>query len=98
MELEAADAVPFDQPLRGADTVGAAGRIDRGERDQHVGVRGGDLGDLLVRDRWGACDRLAVDAEDHGREVALAVVDGNVLRRRQAIALEVLRGAGAELG
>ena len=54
VELEALDAVVADQPPRLLDRPRALVRIDRRERDQHVGVRGRDLGDLLVRDRAAA--------------------------------------------
>ena len=45
MELEALDAVLRDQAPRPGDGVRAR-RVDARERDQHVGVRGGALGDL----------------------------------------------------
>ena len=72
-----------------ANAGGAARRVDARERDQHVGVRGGRLRDLLVGDRRRARDRLAVDAEDDRDHVPLAVVGGHVIDGRQPVAAEV---------
>ena len=52
VELEAAHAVVADEAANLVDGVGAV-RVDAAERDEHVGVGGGGLGDLLVRDRAG---------------------------------------------
>jgi hypothetical protein len=71
--------------------------VDRGERYEHVVVGSGDRRDLLVRDGRTARDRFGVDAEDDGGDVALAVVGGDVVRRRQARAAKVVCGGGAPL-
>ena len=84
VELEALDAVLGDQAAGALDGVGPR-RVDARERDQHVGVRGGGLGDLLVRDRRDAAARLPVDGEDDGGHAALAVV-ARRRRRRSAAA------------
>ena len=78
--------------------VGSGG-VDARERDEHVGVRGGSLGDLLVRNRRDAALRLPVDGEDDGGHVPLAVVRGDVVDRRQRlVASEVPRRRSAKLG
>ena len=51
VELEAAHPVLLDQPARGIDRGGALQRVDRAERDQHVVVARGALGDLGAGDR-----------------------------------------------
>ena len=100
VELEAAECrVPRSAvSLFWPPSAPRAGSI-AGERDQHVGIRGGDLGDLLVRDRGGSRDRLAVDAR---RSPPRASVRGSRPRRPRpsagARSTEVLCGAGAKLG
>ena len=56
-------------------------RVDAREGDHHVGVFGGRLGDLLVRDRRHARSRLPVDGE-HDRHHVCA--RGSTLRPRRA--------------
>ena len=74
-------------------------RVDRRERDQDVGVGGGDLGDLLVRTAARPVTVSASTREDDRGHVSLAVVRGNVLDGRHAVLAEVLRGGGlAPLG
>ena len=98
MELEPSDAVLGDQPAGALDRVGTR-RVDARERDQHVGVRCGGLGDLLVRDRRDPAARLPVDGEDDGRHAPLAVVRRDVVDRRQRlVAAEVPRRRRAQLG
>lgn len=73
----------------------AAPRVYRGERDQHVGVPRGGVGDLFVGKGRVAGGELSVDRENHGshrpRPVLLSEVgDGG---GRQRASLEVsLRG------
>ena len=72
-----------------------AGGVDRAERDEHVGVLGGEVGDLLVGQRGLPGGRLGVDGEDDGGHVLGAVVRGDVRHGRVVrVALEVLRGGG----
>ena len=58
MELEAAHAVVAISARDLVDGVLPV-RVDRAERDQDVGVRSGDLGDLLVAHGGAARLRLA---------------------------------------
>ena len=99
MELEAADSVGGDQPPRPADRLIPGQRVDRAERDQHVGVGGGPVRDLLAGQRLVAGLRRGVDGEHHGRELALPVVVRDLLDRRRPVGvrLEVLRGSGQQL-
>ena len=55
-------------------------RVDRAERDQHVGVLGGLVGDLLAGQRRVPGAGGGVDGEHHGGDAAGAVVLGD--RRR----------------
>ena len=90
VELEPARPLP-DEAARFRGGVGPM-RIDRHERDQHVAVGRRDLQDLVVRDRHLAGVVLAVDAEDHRRHRARAVVVGDLLRvRAREVRPEVLR-------
>ncbi len=100
MELEAPHAVVGDQPLCLVDAPAALVRVDARERDQHVGVRLRDRGDLLVRDPGLARRRLGVDGEDDGHHVPLAVERGQLLRgRARRLAPEVLdRGVAQVVG
>ena len=81
MELEALDAELLNLALGHPDRLGAAVRVDRAERDEHVGVVvPGPLGDLL----GGGAGRvlrlvLDVDGERHRRHLPLAVVRGQVI-------------------
>ena len=72
MELEAAHPVVLDEPAGLRHTLGAAVRIDAGERDRDIAVLVRKLGDLLVRDL--AAGILAgVDGEDDEGHLELAV-------------------------
>jgi hypothetical protein len=86
VELEPADAALGHEAADLARSGAAAGRVDARERDQHVGVRGGRLRDLLVGDRRPAGRRLVVDPEHDGGHAALAIVGGDVGGRGQALA------------
>ena len=88
VELEPADAVVADQPTGAVDGVWPV-RVDRRERDQHVGMGCRRGGDLLVRRRRQARDGLGVDGEDDRGHVALAVVGGDVVDGRLRRVAEV---------
>ena len=73
-------------------------RVDARERDQDVGVRARDLGDLLVRDARLPGERLGVDREDDGHHPALAVVARELGGGRPCrLAAEVAHGRVAQL-
>ena len=97
VELEAAHPVFADQA---AGLVGRVRpiRVDAREGDQDIGVRGGNLGDLLVPDGRAAGDGLGVDREDHGHHSPFAVVHGDVLDGRRAALAEVRPGCLSPLG
>ena len=99
MELEPLDAVLGDQPPGPLDGVGS-GRVDARERDEHVCVGRGRLGDLLVRDRRDAALRLPVDGEHHGGHAPLPVVRRDVVDgRERLVALKyVLAAARSSAG
>ena len=61
------------------DRGGAAERVDRAERDQHVVVARGALGDLGARDRRVPQLRAGVDGEHDRGHAALAVVRGDAV-------------------
>jgi hypothetical protein len=82
MELEAPDAVVVDQAARSLDRVAPA-RVDARERDQHVGVRRGAVGDLLVRDRRDAAPGFPVDREHDCGYPPLTIVGGDIVHGRQ---------------
>ena len=54
VELEAPHPAVLDEAARSIDRGGAAERVDGAERDQHVVVARGALGDLGARDRRSA--------------------------------------------
>ena len=98
VELEAAHVVLVDQPPGALGRVLAV-RVHARERDHHVGVGGGRLGDLLVRDGLAPAARLVVDREHHARHLALAVVRRHVVRGRPVdLAAEVALGRRPQLG
>ena len=94
VELEPAHAVVLDQPPGPVDGRRTLVRIDRAERDQHVVVPRGRVGDLLAGQRRVAGGRGGVDREHHGGEPGGAVPLGEVVDGRGAVlgALEVGRG------
>ena len=98
MELESLDSVVGDQAPGTLDSVRPP-RVDTCERDEHIGVRGGCLGDLLVRDRRYAAACLPVDREDDCGHTPLAVVRGDVVDRGKGlVAAEVAPCGLAQLG
>src|SRR6202789_3223366 len=97
VELEPLDAVLLDLAPGHPDRLGAAVRVDRAERDEHVGVVvPGPLGDFL----GGRAGRvrglvLDVDGERHRRHLPLAVVRGQVIdgeRGRRGLEVRGHRG------
>ena len=70
--------LPLDLAHRGPTHV----RVDRAERDQHVGVGRRALGDLVDRHRRHTHRRARVDGEDDGSHVPLAVVLRHLADRR----------------
>ena len=74
MEFETLDAELCDQPLRLAHAKFALVRIDRDERDQHVGIFRGHLQHLVIVVAAEAGLALGVDREDHGGDFLGAVV------------------------
>ena len=99
MELEAPHVQLVGLPLDLADRSPAHVRVDRAERDQHVGVGRRALGDLVDRHRRHTHRRARVDGEHDGRHVALAVVRRHLADRR-AVPIddaEVLVGGLLEL-
>jgi hypothetical protein len=66
------------------DGVGAQ-RVHRRERDQHVPVRGGLLGDLLAGQRPVPGGGPGVHGEYHRRHVQRPVQLGDLLKRRRAV-------------
>ena len=98
VELEAAHPVVGDQAPRLVDAAPALVRVDARERDEHVGVRVGDRGDLLVGHARLPRERLRVDREDDGHHLPLAVVDAPARRRRpRRLAAEVAHGGLAQV-
>ena len=97
VELEAAHAVVADEAAHLVHRVRPV-RVDGRERDQHVRVRSGDLGDLLVPHRGATRDGLGVDGEDDRGHVARAVVRRDVLDGRRAASAEILLRRRPPLG
>src|SRR5690606_9618337 len=96
MELEAPYPVLLDQAAR-LSGGGAAVRIHGSERDEHVGVLRGLFGDLLTGERRVVQPGGGVHGEDDGGHAALAVMAGELVDGRRAVArLEVLRGGGEQ--
>ena len=97
MELEAADAVIRHQPADPLDRLIDLMRVDRPERDQHIGVIGSGVGDLEARQRRMAERRRRVDREDHRRHRECPIVLGEPFDGGRSIGgrLEVL-GRGVE--
>ena len=98
MELEPAHAVVGDQPPGPAHRRLAGQRVHRAERDQHVGVLGGPVGDLLAGQRGVAGRGGGVHGEHHGGQPALPVVVRDLLHRRRpvVVGLEVLGRRGQQ--
>ncbi len=78
VELEAADAVAGHQRAGLPDGRRAAVGINRSERDEHVGVLRGEIGDFLARQGRVAGRGRRVDREYHGPDPALAVMRGDM--------------------
>ena len=98
MKLEAANTEVANEPPRLAGARLALGRIDAGERDQHVAVRGGLLRDFLVRIAAVTGLALGIDRKDHRADLALAIVarglfDGGAIVRL----IEIDRHRGLKL-
>ena len=86
-----------DEPLKLLGALHYPGRRDRGEQDEDVAVPRCSVGDHVVADRRVPGDRLGVDGEDDRGDVARAVVVGDRVDARGAVAgLEVLRGGVEE--
>ena len=85
MELEALDAEIGDEPAGFAGAHLALGRVDGGERDQDVVVRGRDLGHLLVLVAAVTGLALGIDREDNGGDVLLPVMGGGLLDRGRVL-------------
>ena len=79
VELEAAHAMLLDERPRIVHRGRAAERIDRAERDQHVVVARGTLGDLGGGERSVCEPGAGVDGEDDRGHAALAVVRGDAV-------------------
>ena len=99
MELETADAVLADEAAHAFDGLDGLVRVDRPERDQHVGVLRRGVGDLETGQRRMTESGGGVDGEDHRRHREAAVMLGEPLDRRTAIGgrLEVLGGRVEQL-
>ncbi len=87
MKLEPADAEIADQAARLAGAGLALRRVDAGERDQHIAIGGGLLGDLLIGVAAVAGLALGIDREDHRADLALAVIARGVLDGRAIVGL-----------
>ena len=83
MQLEPADAAGRDEAPGFGDAVGAAVRIDAGEGHRDVGVRRGEVRDLVVRELRAPRQPL-VHREHHARHAARSVVLGQAVRSRAA--------------
>jgi hypothetical protein len=97
VELEPLDPVLPHQPADRPEGDLVAPRVDAAERDEDVGVRGGELGDLFAGDRRAAGRALRVDGEDDAADVLLAVVGGDGVDRRLLPAAEQRRRRLLEL-
>ena len=88
-----------DQPAGPGDGALARVRVDRAERDEHVRVLGGLVGDLLAGQRRVPGARGRVDGEHHGRDAPGAVVLGDRRQGRGAVLVgaEVLGGGVEQL-
>ena len=69
VEFQSANAARRDEPLRFADALGAARRIDAREGNRDVGVLGGKLRDLVVRHHRPSCE-LFVHRKHHTADPA----------------------------
>ena len=80
MELEASDPPVRDESLHLPDAGSAAVRVDRGERNDDVGMLRGELHDLVVADLWRLTRRGGgVDREGDTHHVPLPVVLGEIV-------------------
>jgi hypothetical protein len=97
VELESADAVLVDEPPHAVERIGPT-RVDRAERDEHVVVARGALGDVGARERGMAQLRLGVDGEHDGGHTPLAVVRGDRVQVGvRPVGAEVLRRRVGEI-
>src|SRR5690606_41377451 len=72
-------------------------RCRESDGEEHVGVRGGLYGALLTGERGVVQPGGGVHGEDDGGHAALAVMAGELVDGRRAVArLEVLRGGGEQ--
>ena len=77
---------------RASSTARRLQRVDRAERDEHVVVARGALGDVGARERRLAEVRLGVDREHDGGHAPLAVVRGDAVEIGvRSVGAEVLR-------
>lgn len=99
MEFEALDAVIGNQAARLADAELALVRIDRGERDQHVGVLACQLDHLVIAVAAEAGLALGIDRKDHRGDLALAVIGRGLRHGRRVLVrrLEIFRHLGLEV-
>ena len=99
MELEPSDAVVGDQPAGPSHGGRPAVGIDGTERDQHIWVRGGLVGDLFAGQSGMAGCGGGVDGEDHRRHPLFPVVRGDVFQGGCAVfaGLEICSGGVHQL-
>ena len=74
VELEAANALLFDESLGLACTHLALVRVDTGKGNHHVAVVSGSLGDFFIGDAPPAHLRLGVYGKHHQANLAFAVI------------------------
>ncbi len=92
VELEALDQAGLDEVAGFPHAHLALVRVDRGERDHHVGIGRGGFGHFLVGNALVADQELAVDREHDEADLALAVVGDGLGNGRTLARLEVLVG------
>ena len=92
MEFEAPDAIFLDQLACLAHPELALVRVDADERNQHVGILGGDLQHLVVAVAAESGLALGVDRKDHRGDFPRAIVGRSFRNGRRMLVrrLEIL--------
>ena len=99
VELEAPHPVLLDEAVRGIHRCRALQGVDRPERNEHVVVACGALGDVGARDRGVSEAGGRIDGEDDGGHSALAVVRRDAVELgTRAVGAEVFRGGFDQRG